>query len=216
MSQRRINNQFPGSTISYLGLLVRHTSQHTMLIKVSTKSKSTPKTEKRQLFVLIWVFISISECLSGLKNGPSVFQRLMDKVPGRFKWQTALVYIDDIIIYSKEVATHIKDIGTILCLVAKSGLTLSLTKCHLVYQSLTALGHTVSNLGSGTAEGTVKASRNSLNRPTSSIFKGSLACAFTIGVSFKDSPRSLLLYIIFSRRIPLTNGTSHASRLSTQ
>jgi hypothetical protein len=93
----------------------------------------------------------------GLKNGPSVFQRLMDKILGRFKWQTALVYIDDIIIYSKDVATHINDIGTILSLVAKSGLTLSLTKCHLAYQSLTALGHTVSNLGIGTADGTVKA-----------------------------------------------------------
>jgi hypothetical protein len=50
-----------------------------------------------------------------------------------------------------------KDIGAILSLVAKSGLTLSLKKCHLAYQSLTALGHTVSNLGIGTAEGTIKA-----------------------------------------------------------
>lgn len=29
---------------------------------------------------------------------------------------------------------------------------MSLTKCHLAYQSLTALGHTVSNLGIGTAD----------------------------------------------------------------
>jgi hypothetical protein len=93
----------------------------------------------------------------GLKNGPSVSQRLMGKVLGPFKWQTALVYIDDIIIYSKDVSTHIKDIGTIRSLVAKSGLTLSLKKCHLAYQSLTALGHTVSNLGIGTADGTIKA-----------------------------------------------------------
>jgi hypothetical protein len=92
----------------------------------------------------------------GLKNGPSVFQRLMDKVLGRFKWQTALVYIDDVIIYSKDVSTHIKDNGTILGLIAKSGITMSLTKCYLAYQSLTALGHTVSNLGIGTADGTVK------------------------------------------------------------
>jgi hypothetical protein len=81
----------------------------------------------------------------------------MDKVLGRFKWQIALVYIDDIIIYSEDVGTHIHDIDTILSLVAKSGLTLSLKKCHLAYQSLTALGHTVSNLGIGTADGTIKA-----------------------------------------------------------
>lgn len=71
------------------------------------------------------------------------------------------MYIDDITIYSKDVSTHIKDIGTILSLVAKSGLTLSLKKCHLAYQSLTALGHTVSNLGIGTADGTIKAVKES-------------------------------------------------------
>jgi hypothetical protein len=34
----------------------------------------------------------------GLKSGPGIFQRLMDKILGRYKWQIALVYIDDIII----------------------------------------------------------------------------------------------------------------------
>jgi hypothetical protein len=44
-----------------------------------------------------------------------------------------------------------------LQLVGKSGITLSPKKCHLGYQSLTALGHTISNLGIGTADGTIKA-----------------------------------------------------------
>jgi transposase InsO family protein len=93
----------------------------------------------------------------GLKSGPGIFQRLMDKVLGRYKWQMALVYIDDIIIYSPDFNTHLKDIETVLSLVAKSGITLSPTKCHLGYQSLNALGHTISNLGIGTTEGTVRA-----------------------------------------------------------
>jgi transposase InsO family protein len=93
----------------------------------------------------------------GLKSGPGIFQRLMDKILGRYKWQTALVYIDDIIIYSTDFDTHLKDVDTVLGLVGKSGITLSPTKCHLGYQSLNALGHTISNLGIGTAEGTVKA-----------------------------------------------------------
>jgi transposase InsO family protein len=93
----------------------------------------------------------------GLKSGPGIFQRLMDKILGRYKWQTALVYIDDIIIYSPDFETHLKDVDTVFGLVGKSGITLSPTKCHLGYQSLNALGHTISNLGIGTAEGTVKA-----------------------------------------------------------
>lgn len=95
----------------------------------------------------------------GLKSGPAIFQRLMDRVLGRYKWQIALVYIDDIIVYSQDFETHVKDMETVLSLVAKSGITLSPNKCHLGYQSLTALGHTISNLGIGTADGTVKAVR---------------------------------------------------------
>ncbi|KAI5454141.1 hypothetical protein NCC49_005131 [Naganishia albida] len=92
-----------------------------------------------------------------LKSGPGIFQRLMDKVLGRYKWQICLVYIDDIIIYSKSYEEHLQDVERILQLVGKSGITLSPKKCHLGYQSLTALGHTISNLGIGTADGTVKA-----------------------------------------------------------
>lgn len=75
----------------------------------------------------------------GLKSGPAVFQRLMVEVFGRLKRQIALVYIDDIIIYSDTFDKHLEDIKTVLALVANSGITLSLTKCHLSYQSLTAL-----------------------------------------------------------------------------
>ena len=67
------------------------------------------------------------------------------------------MYIDDIIVYSKDFDAHLKDVETILSLVAKSGITLSTKKSHVAYQSLEALGHTVSNLGIGTADGTIKA-----------------------------------------------------------
>jgi hypothetical protein len=93
----------------------------------------------------------------GLKSGPAVFQRLMDKVLGRYKWQIALVYINDIIIYSKDFDQHLKDIQTVLGLVAKSGMTLSPKKCQIAYQSLNALGHNISHLGIGTSDNNVEA-----------------------------------------------------------
>lgn len=93
----------------------------------------------------------------GLKSGPAVFQRLTDKVLGHHKWQIALVYIDDFIIYSKTFDKYLQDIETILFLVAKYGITLSPKKCHIGYQTLRALGHSISNLGIGTAEGTIQA-----------------------------------------------------------
>lgn len=101
----------------------------------------------------------------GLKSGPAVFQRLMDRILGRYKWQTALVYIDDIIVYSKDFDTHLKDVETVLSLVAESAITLSTKKSHVAYQSLETLGHTVSNLGIGTADGTIKAVKD-FSQPT--------------------------------------------------
>ncbi len=66
------------------------------------------------------------------------------------------MYIDDIIVYSNNFEDHVKDVSTVLGLVAKSGITLSPKKCHIAYQSIKALGHTVSNLGIGTLEETVR------------------------------------------------------------
>jgi hypothetical protein len=130
----------------------------------------------------------------GSKSGPAVFQRLMDKVLSRFKWRIALVYIDDIIIYSNDYEQYVKDIDTVLSLVAMSGLTLSLKKCHLAYQIITALGHTISNLGIGTADGTVQAVK-SFPQPTNlKELQRSSDYASTIDVSSKTFPRLPHLY----------------------
>lgn len=44
----------------------------------------------------------------GLTNAPATFQRVLDIVLAKYKWQTCLVYIDDVIIYSKSVKQHIQ------------------------------------------------------------------------------------------------------------
>ena len=44
----------------------------------------------------------------GLKNAPTTFQRAVDIILSRVKWDTALVYLDDVIVYSRTVTEHIR------------------------------------------------------------------------------------------------------------
>ncbi len=46
----------------------------------------------------------------GLCNAPSTFQRLMEFVLAGLTWKNCLVYIDDILVFSKDFASHLKDL----------------------------------------------------------------------------------------------------------
>jgi hypothetical protein len=86
----------------------------------------------------------------GYRNGPSIFQRVMNTVLAPFLWIFALVYIDDIVIYSRTFEDHVNHLDAVLGAIAKANLTLSPPKCHVGYQSLMLLGQKVSRLGLST------------------------------------------------------------------
>ncbi len=46
----------------------------------------------------------------GLCNAPATFQRCMDKCLAGLKWRSLLVYLDDIIVFSQDVKTHLEDL----------------------------------------------------------------------------------------------------------
>ncbi|PPQ97535.1 hypothetical protein CVT26_002411 [Gymnopilus dilepis] len=93
----------------------------------------------------------------GLRNGPAIFQRIMQGILSPYLWLFCLVYIDDIVVYSKSYEDHIEHLDKVLGLIEKSGITLSPTKCHLFYGSVLLLGHKVSRLGLSTHWEKVKA-----------------------------------------------------------
>jgi transposase InsO family protein len=59
----------------------------------------------------------------------------------------ALVYIDDIIIYSRNTADHSRDIGRVLALIEKAGLKLNASKCQFGRESVDLLGFVISKDG---------------------------------------------------------------------
>ena len=50
----------------------------------------------------------------GLTNAPATFQRGLDMVLSKYKWKTCLVYLDDVIIFSRSVEEHIQHVDEVL------------------------------------------------------------------------------------------------------
>lgn len=83
----------------------------------------------------------------GLCSAPATFQRMMDTVLSDLKWQTCLVYLDDVIVFAPTFEEHLRRLSSVLHAIRSAGLTLKAEKCHFGYQELLFLGHVVSHAG---------------------------------------------------------------------
>ncbi|KAE8239851.1 hypothetical protein A4X06_0g8008 [Tilletia controversa] len=101
----------------------------------------------------------------GLKNAPSVFQRLMDRILGALRWSHAVVYIDDIVVASSSIEEHVQALDTLLSNAIRAGLKFSPSKCTFAVPSLVLLGRKVSGEGVAVWQERAKAV-SELARPT--------------------------------------------------
>ena len=79
----------------------------------------------------------------GLINAPATFQRDMNALLSRVLWKKAIVYLDDIIVFSQTVQDHIRDVDEVLSILESAGLSLKLKKCDLFRSRVDYLGHVV-------------------------------------------------------------------------
>lgn len=84
----------------------------------------------------------------GLCNAPSTFQRLMDCVLQGLTWVCYLVYLDDVIIFTKgTVAQHVVELAVVLERLAEAGLSLKASKCSFAATRNEYLGHDLTTEG---------------------------------------------------------------------
>ena len=95
----------------------------------------------------------------GLTNAPATFQQLMETCLGDLNLNWCIIYLDDIVIFSKDLASHLKRLETMFQKLEQARLKLKPYKCELFHRQITYLGHIASAQGIVTNEGKIDAIR---------------------------------------------------------
>ncbi|GKE02276.1 putative reverse transcriptase domain-containing protein [Tanacetum coccineum] len=83
----------------------------------------------------------------GLTNAPAVFMDLMNRVCKPYLDKFVIVFIDDILVYSKDEEEHGKHLKIILELLKKERLYAKFSKCDFWLDSVQFLGHVIDRSG---------------------------------------------------------------------
>lgn len=83
----------------------------------------------------------------GLASAPASFQQLLTQVLKQLNYKMALVYVDDILVFSKSFEDHLKHLQLVFDRLRSAGLTLKPSKCLFARPEVTYLGHVISKKG---------------------------------------------------------------------
>uniref|UniRef100_A0A0A9CBD2 Reverse transcriptase domain-containing protein n=1 Tax=Arundo donax TaxID=35708 RepID=A0A0A9CBD2_ARUDO len=86
----------------------------------------------------------------GLTNAPATFQCAMNDILGPFLRKFVLVFLDDILIYSPTLETHLFHLKQMLEQLRAHKFFLKKSKCSFAQNSLEYLGHIISDQGVAT------------------------------------------------------------------
>ncbi|KAI3673781.1 hypothetical protein L6452_39911 [Arctium lappa] len=111
--------------------------------QVKVKEEDIPKTAFRTRYghyeFLVMPF--------GLTNAPAVFMDLMNRVCRPFLDESVIVFIDDILIYSRDEVDHARHLRDVLEILMREKLYAKFSKCEFWLKEVQFLGHIVSKDG---------------------------------------------------------------------
>ncbi|KAL6225621.1 hypothetical protein ACLB2K_004470 [Fragaria x ananassa] len=144
-----IKNKYPLPRIDYLFDQLRgariflkidlRSGYHQLLVKKNDIHKTAFNTRYGQYEWLVMSF--------GLTNAPAIFMDLMNRVFSLFLDKFIIVFIDDILIYSKNEADHKNHLETTLQVLREHKLYAKFEKCDFWQHQVKFLGHVVSQAG---------------------------------------------------------------------
>ena len=92
----------------------------------------------------LWEFNVLPQ---GLKNSPPSFQRVLNNLLANGRWDFCLIYLDDIIIYSKSFNEHCQHLNDVLTVLNQANFQLNPPKCSFARPEIDYLGHTINEKG---------------------------------------------------------------------
>ena len=142
-----IFDQLKGATV--FSKIDLDTAYHQVLVK--------PEDQHKTAFVTQFGHYEFRVMTFGLTNAPATFQGLMSQVLSKLIGKCVMVYLDDILIYSKNKEEHVHHIELVLKALADSKLKAKMKKCEFMLDEIEFLGHVISKNGVATDEKKIKA-----------------------------------------------------------
>ncbi|KAL0560847.1 hypothetical protein IC582_001261 [Cucumis melo] len=130
-------NQLQGATV--FSKIDLRSGYHQLRIKDGDVSKTAFRSRYGHYEFIVMSF--------GLTNAPAVFMDLMNRVFREFLDTFVIVFIDDILIYSKTEAEHEKHLRIVLQTLRDNKLYAKFSKCEFWLKQMSFLGHVVSKAG---------------------------------------------------------------------
>jgi hypothetical protein len=87
-----------------------------------------------------------------LAGAPPIFQSLINEVLRPYNDKFCLVYLDDILIYSRDEKEHLEHISLVLEKLREYRLHAKVSKCEFLRSNISYLGHNISSAGIGVEE----------------------------------------------------------------
>lgn len=149
LNKKTIKNQVPLPRIDevwdqvggakYFSCIDLRSGYHQIRLRNEDVEKTAFRTRYGQFEYLVTPF--------GLTGAPGCFQTLMNNIFRPYLDKFVLVYLDDILIYSKTKEEHINHLRTILDILRENELYGKVSKCEFLKRQIEYLGHIISDKG---------------------------------------------------------------------
>src|SRR3954466_4520385 len=145
MNALTINNKYPIPVIDQLLDLLMNSKIYTLIdlrsgyhqiaVRKEDQEKTAFSTNRGHYHFLAMPF--------GLKNAPATFQSVMNSIVKKQINKSVLVYLDDILIYSPDEATHLKHVEEVLEILKEQKFYAQVSKCTWMTKEIKYLGHII-------------------------------------------------------------------------